>query len=81
MWSDQDRIDALVWQTIDDDRCPKCGQPRHESMHPANQWAYEVHRLVCHACKAVDDDIDKLSDPKSVRFMYFVPELEVNDGA
>lgn len=45
-------------------------------MHPENEDRYTVRRLVCHACRAVNTDIDKLTDPAVTRFMYFVPVLD-----
>lgn len=68
-----------MWQAIEDDRLP-CGHSRSEALHPDNEDAYEVRRLVCHACRAIHHDIDTLSEPKAAQFMYFVPQLETTES-
>lgn len=75
MWTEQDRTDAMVWLLEDDDRLP-CGHSKSEAMHPDNEDRYEVHRLVCHACRAVHQDRNRLEDSDSAQFMYFVAKLE-----
>src|SRR5690606_23630562 len=79
LWSDQDRIDALVWQAEEDEKLP-CGHDRATALDPDNEDAFEVRRIQCHACKAIHDDVSKLEDVASTRFMFFIPQLEVNDG-
>jgi hypothetical protein len=66
----------LVWQADQDDRCARCNQPRSESFHPDSEDGYHVRRLVCHACKAVSEDVAVLTDHKSTQFMFFIPELD-----
>lgn len=65
----------MVWLQEDDDKLP-CGHSKSEALHPDNEDAYEVRRLQCHACFAVYSDVDTLSDSRSARYMYFVPQLE-----
>lgn len=74
-WTDQDRIDALVWQAEEDNKLP-CGHPADEALDQANEEAYEVRRVVCHACHAIYSDVDTLVEPKSTRYTMFVPQLE-----
>lgn len=51
LFTDDDADDLLAWMKQEADRCPGCGQPRHESFDPANQDAYKVHALRCFACE------------------------------
>lgn len=77
LWTDSDRIDALVWQEVDDEpKCPGCNQPVSESFHPENEDHYEVRRMVCHSCRAKAQAEEKLENPDSRRWMFFIPELD-----
>jgi hypothetical protein len=51
-WTEDDVEYALAWQAIAAENCPGCGQPKSESFDPANERAYDVTALVCHACAA-----------------------------
>ena len=43
---------ALEWQDWKQSLCAGCGLPRHETMHPDNERAYDAEPLKCHACAA-----------------------------
>lgn len=45
---------ALVWQSEVSLVCSGCGLPSDETTDPANEGAYSVHKIVCHACAARD---------------------------
>lgn len=53
-WTTDDRDLALAWQADSDDRCPGCGQPRHEAWSAEAEGTYHdrLLDLRCHACKA-----------------------------
>ena len=76
MWTDADRFDALVWQTVDDDTCSGCGQPRTESMDPDNQGAYAAKRFVCFACEAKHRAEEQMTDRDALRYSYFATVKE-----
>lgn len=63
----------------DEEKCPRCGTPRHEGMHPDNEDRFEVKRFVCHACRAVHEDRSRLENWESNQFMFFIPYLEGGD--
>jgi hypothetical protein len=53
-WSEEDLGYALAWQAEQDGLCSGgCGQPRDESMDPANEGKYEVPTTRCFACAAM----------------------------
>lgn len=78
MWTEQDRVDALVWQAEEDDKLP-CGHDKDEAFDPDNDpdlpGGYEVRRLQCHACKAIHNDVATLENRSSTDFLYFIPTL------
>lgn len=79
MFTDEDYADAIAWQTVQDDRCPGCGQPRSESMHPDNDDAYEAKAWVCHACAAKTRKADAIADqggPKTLGHTYLTTHLD-----
>src|SRR5690606_21194913 len=41
-WDDDSRAWAEALELAEADRCPGCGEPRHESTDPANENAYTV---------------------------------------
>lgn len=43
---------ALEWIEYDDSLCSGCKLPRSETFDPANEEAYDVEALRCHACGA-----------------------------
>ncbi len=50
MFLDEDTDAALALQQYEDLTCGGCGQPREESMDPANEGKYKVRLVTCHAC-------------------------------
>lgn len=67
-----DRFHALALQEAEDDECSGCGQPRSESMDPANERAYVgmlPHR--CFACTARErrmKEYEQASQPGALFF-------------
>jgi hypothetical protein len=52
VWTDDDRDWAMALLAYEADLC-ECGQPRSESMNPANEDAYVAEPLRCHSCRAI----------------------------
>lgn len=51
-WTDDDRNSEMEHRDHLNSLCPGCGQPRHESFAPENQFAYSVELLRCFGCAA-----------------------------
>jgi len=41
----------LAWQSIEDDKCPGCGNPLSESTSFDNRTGWQVETVTCHACR------------------------------
>lgn len=52
LWTKEDTDLAVALTEIEADRCGGCGQPRSESMDPANEYAYRADPLRCFSCAA-----------------------------
>lgn len=63
-WAEDDRAWAIALLEYEADICSGCGQPRSESMDPANQFKYESEALRCHGCSAVARESENWTDPK-----------------
>ncbi|MFF4489413.1 hypothetical protein ACFY0F_23440 [Streptomyces sp. NPDC001544] len=50
LWLPEDRYWALALAEVEADACPECGQPWSEATDPANEFAYRVDLVRCHAC-------------------------------
>jgi hypothetical protein len=51
-----------VWQQLNREICAGCGEPKSESMDPANELAYQGHALRCHACAARDARANEIQE-------------------
>lgn len=71
-------MSALAWARIDRDRCPGCGQPRSESMAPANDDRYEVRTFACFSCEARHRRIAQMTpaERESLGYLYHATHLE-----
>lgn len=54
LWTEEDRDWALALIALEADRCGGCGQPRSESTHSRNEFAYTAEPQRCHACAAME---------------------------
>lgn len=89
MWLDDDVTAALEWDEYRSSRC-SCGQPRHESMDPANDGAYVASPIQCFACATKDAEMRRAAKARSsgqygdgaFDGVYFAVERreEVSDG-
>lgn len=56
--------------------CPGCGQPRHESMDPANEHRYHADLpLRCHACTAQVRRVKEYADQTDREALYYDVKL------
>jgi len=52
LWLPDDRTWALALAEVEAGECSDCRHPVDESMDAENEFAYEAHWGVCHACRA-----------------------------
>jgi hypothetical protein len=62
LWLDEDREWAMALVDIEADTCHGCGQPRTESLDPANEGHYSASPHRCHACAAMSRAVRAWSD-------------------
>jgi hypothetical protein len=77
VWTNEDRLAALVWKSEQDALCGGCGNPVTESMAPENELAYVAEPFTCHACKVKDlasSDASKEGD--TAAGVYFTAHLK-----
>lgn len=75
-WTFKDRLIAMAVADYEADLCGGCGEPRSESMDPANERAYVAPPpLRCHACTAIEARQEKYRDAQQPRALAFTVEL------
>lgn len=57
-WTNLDRAFVVALQTIEDERCPECGQPTWLCRSTSNDLQFKVEKSVCYATKALKADED-----------------------
>lgn len=65
LWLEEDRDIAVALALIDAEACSGCGQPTSESMDPANEYAYRIDLVRCHACAATDREVSRFARANS----------------
>lgn len=64
LWTAEDRAWSIALLEYEADLCSGCGQPRSQSMDAENEFRFQPTVLVCHGCRAVAKESERLAESK-----------------
>lgn len=66
LWLHEDRMWALAWDHVEQDRCGGCGHPLSETTAEDADDAYLGHAIRCQACKAIADKTESVDGKRGL---------------
>jgi hypothetical protein len=67
---------AIAFETIEKEKCPKCGVPIWYAYSEDSSIAFKHDHVDCHACAFDEVESKKIRNPQPGRTMFVTPVLE-----
>lgn len=67
---------AMAYETIEKEKCPKCGVPVWYAYSENNAIAFKHDHIECHSCAFDEVESKKIKNPQPGRTLFVVPVLE-----